>query len=206
MPINSNKKGKRGELEWAKILSGKGFASRRGQQFKGTPESPDVLGALDGLIHWEVKRQQNRQIQVWYDTAEAEAPAGAMAVLAHRRDKQDWICTTSLINLIKMLGWPPNHLQLYDGPARQIEAYLSDYDTGIGILHPHIHDKRSLHLDKYLRMGDKQAAKHQLPVVIHRRPIQGEMWLASMWAETFFEVMVPWAIERGVAPSELQES
>lgn len=40
---NSRAKGARGEREWAKVLTRMGFPARRGQQFAGGPDSPDVV-------------------------------------------------------------------------------------------------------------------------------------------------------------------
>jgi Holliday junction resolvase len=54
--LNSNQKGKRGEREAAAFLTDEGFPARRGQQFAGGTDSPDVVcESLSGL-HFEVKR------------------------------------------------------------------------------------------------------------------------------------------------------
>lgn len=52
--MNSKQKGKRMELEFAKFLSERGIKAKRGQQFKGGENSPDVISDLDN-IHFEVK-------------------------------------------------------------------------------------------------------------------------------------------------------
>ena len=41
---NSRRKGKEGELEVARILRDHGYDSRRGVQYSGSPDSPDVTG------------------------------------------------------------------------------------------------------------------------------------------------------------------
>ena len=41
--INANRKGKAFERQVAHILSDNGFPARRGQQFAGSPDSPDVV-------------------------------------------------------------------------------------------------------------------------------------------------------------------
>jgi hypothetical protein len=41
--MNSRNKGKRGELEAAHMLTHEGFPARRGQQFSGGTDSPDVV-------------------------------------------------------------------------------------------------------------------------------------------------------------------
>ena len=43
--INSKQKGNRGERELAKLLRSHGFQdAKRGQQYTGSPDSPDVVG------------------------------------------------------------------------------------------------------------------------------------------------------------------
>ena len=57
MAINSKQKGSRGERDAVKLLKSLGFDdARRGQQFRGSPESPDVE-CLETLpnIHFEIK-------------------------------------------------------------------------------------------------------------------------------------------------------
>lgn len=55
MPVNSKQKGKRGELEAAKMLTELGYPARRSQQYAGYAGTADILcDALDG-IHIEVK-------------------------------------------------------------------------------------------------------------------------------------------------------
>jgi hypothetical protein len=56
--MNSRNKGKRGELEAAKFLASEGFPARRGQQFSGGTDSPDVLCEALPRIHFEVKRTE----------------------------------------------------------------------------------------------------------------------------------------------------
>jgi hypothetical protein len=41
--MNSSQKGKRGERAWRDELIAHGYSARRGQQFSGTPDSPDVV-------------------------------------------------------------------------------------------------------------------------------------------------------------------
>ena len=41
--MNSREKGKRGERQWRDELRANGYGARRGQQFCGSAESPDVV-------------------------------------------------------------------------------------------------------------------------------------------------------------------
>src|ERR1051325_5388987 len=53
--MNSREKGKRGERQWRDELRANGFAARRGQQFSGGAESPDVICEALAQFHFEVK-------------------------------------------------------------------------------------------------------------------------------------------------------
>lgn len=95
---NSRAKGCRGERELAKYLRDDlGFGeARRGQQFKGTPDSPDVIcPALPGVLI-ECKRVTGlKPGTVLYDEAWArvcdEAADGHMApVLFFRQNREHW--------------------------------------------------------------------------------------------------------------------
>lgn len=70
--MNSKRKGKRGELECAAWLRSHGFDARRGQQFHGGPDSPDVVG-LPGF-HVEVKRTERPNLRD--AVAQAEGDSG----------------------------------------------------------------------------------------------------------------------------------
>lgn len=91
--VNSRSKGKRGELEWAKWLRDNMGCqeARRGQQFKGTPDSPDVEGGIPGT-HAEVKRVEKLNIYDAIDKAVEDA-GNDVPYVAHRRDRKDWLLT-----------------------------------------------------------------------------------------------------------------
>ncbi|MFC6592386.1 hypothetical protein ACFP81_10545 [Deinococcus lacus] len=97
----SREKGKRGEREFAKALTAAGFEARRGVQFAGGQDSPDV--ACQELVelgyHIEVKRYATCQmfspamVAAW--VAQAQADAGTRTpIIAHRWDRQRewWVC------------------------------------------------------------------------------------------------------------------
>ena len=90
---NSKRKGKDGENELARVLRLYGYDTRRGQQFKGSPDSPDVLG-LPG-IHIECKRVEKLNL---YDAiAQSKADAGEdIPVVMHRRNRSKWLVTMEL--------------------------------------------------------------------------------------------------------------
>lgn len=96
--MNSKQKGQRGELELAKILRGYGFDARRGQQFKGGEDSPDVVG-IEGY-HIECKRCEKISIYDWM--AQAIRDSGCNTpIVVFRKNKEEWLVTIRLEDFIK---------------------------------------------------------------------------------------------------------
>ena len=101
MAVNSRRKGKEGELELARILRTYGFNTRRGQQFKGGGDSPDVMG-LPG-VHIECKRVQNLNIEKAMMQSRTDAEeTDDVPVVMHRRDREKWKVTMDLDEFMKM--------------------------------------------------------------------------------------------------------
>ena len=96
--VNSNSKGKRGELEFAHALTDMGIQARRGQQFSGSPDSPDVVTDLKG-VHFEVKRCES--LSLYKALAQAEDECGdSLPVVAHRRNNKPWLVCVKLDDLL----------------------------------------------------------------------------------------------------------
>ena len=76
-----------------------GYDTRRGQQFKGSPDSPDVLGLP--FIHIECKRVEKLNL---YDAmAQSKADAGEdMPVVMHRKNRAKWLVTMELSDWIEL--------------------------------------------------------------------------------------------------------
>ena len=106
MTINSRAKGVRGELEWAKWLRDNLGVSeaRRGQQFSGGIDSPDVIG-LKGT-HVEVKRVQ--KLNISNGMAQAIRDSGDnLPYVAHRKNGEEWMITIrarDVIGFKELLG------------------------------------------------------------------------------------------------------
>jgi Holliday junction resolvase len=101
----SRDKGKRGERELASKLREYGFDARRGVQYHGGSDSPDVIG-LDG-VHIEVKRVERLSLYDALSQSKGEAGAGEMPVVMHRRNNCEWVVIQPLedwINLYKNGG------------------------------------------------------------------------------------------------------
>jgi Holliday junction resolvase len=91
MSINSKRKGKTGELEFARLCREHGYNVRRGQQYSGI-EGQDVVG-LPG-VHVEVKRRERLDIYdaVGQATRDAESRGmGELPVVAWRRNNCGWL-------------------------------------------------------------------------------------------------------------------
>lgn len=101
--INSRAKGARGEREFAEYLRSHGWAARRGQQFSGSPDSPDVVSDVPGA-HFEVKRVEKGSLYAWLAQAVRDAGNGQMPIVAHRRNGGGWIAILPMDNLMEILS------------------------------------------------------------------------------------------------------
>lgn len=102
MSINSRNKGKVGELELAEFFRQHGFEARRGQQFHGGGDSPDVVVPDLPGVHVECKRVEAGNPYNWL--AQARRDAGAkLPVVFHRRNREDWIVILPASAFLKLL-------------------------------------------------------------------------------------------------------
>jgi hypothetical protein len=115
--MNSREKGKRGERQWRDELRANGYCARRGQQFAGSAESPDVVCDELPWIHFEVKAVERLNVQDAMDQSRRDCGAGVSSqyfretaaeirdaltptpqmakvpVVAHRRNFREWLVT-----------------------------------------------------------------------------------------------------------------
>ena len=114
--MNSRRKGKIGEREFASLLRVHGFDARRGQQFSGGADSPDVVSDALAWLHVEVKRVQNLNLTDACVQAEGDCGRGAPAghrkpwIVAHRRNRAPWLVTMRAETFFALLRGelPPN--------------------------------------------------------------------------------------------------
>ena len=100
---NSRQKGARGEREWRDQLRAAGYTARRGQQFAGGSDSPDVIcEELHSKLHFEVKRVESLNLGAAYAQAERDA-RGKVPVVAHRKNAQPWLVTMPATAFFKLL-------------------------------------------------------------------------------------------------------
>lgn len=120
--MNSRSKGKRGELEaskeWSRIMGG---AARRGQQFSGGGESPDVVSSHENL-HLEVKRCEAGNPYVWMDQAVRDC-GGRVPVVLHRRNGRDWLMIVRLADALRLAKEIGSETAAVDGS--QVSAPVS---------------------------------------------------------------------------------
>jgi len=101
MPINSLKKGKNGEREFANFCKEHGFENRRGRQYSGL-EGEDCVG-LPG-IHQEVKRVEKLNIYNAMEQSISDTQnqikvrklpyeKSLLPIVAHRKNHKPWLVT-----------------------------------------------------------------------------------------------------------------
>lgn len=101
-PVNSRAKGCRGERQWRDELRDMGFSARRGQQFSGGTDSPDVVCPSLPSIHWEVKRVEAGNPYGWMEQAARDA-GSKIPVVAHKRNNRPWVCILSAKDFLEIL-------------------------------------------------------------------------------------------------------
>ena len=101
--INSKQKGKTGELELSKILREYGFDnSRRSVQYCGKAEEgqADIVGLP--FLHIECKRVEKLNIDNAMAQAINDKNEGEIAVVVHRKNRQQWKVTLQLEDFIEI--------------------------------------------------------------------------------------------------------
>jgi len=91
----SRSKGKRGELELSHELERVlGIEARRGQQFSGGDDSPDIVHSIPD-VHIECKRVEMLRMTSALDQAVEDA-GDKVPVVMHRKNNQPWLVTVRL--------------------------------------------------------------------------------------------------------------
>lgn len=102
--INSRQKGAAGEREFAHLLEEHGFKARRGQQFSGGNDSPDVVCESLPDVHFEVKRVEAGNPYTWLEQCLRDGKGKAFHIVAHRRNKRNWIAILPMDELLELLN------------------------------------------------------------------------------------------------------
>jgi Holliday junction resolvase len=110
--MNSREKGKRGERQWRDELRANGYAARRGQQFSGSPDSPDVVCDSLSWIHFEVKAVERLNIEDAMEQARRDSErevishqssVGKVPIVAHRRSFRPWLVTMEAETFFRLI-------------------------------------------------------------------------------------------------------
>lgn len=105
--MNSRAKGCRGEREFRDVLRAAGYEARRGQQFAGGGDSPDVVCESLPSIHWEVKRCQRGRLYDWLGQANLDARNGPhplkTPIVAHKRNGAQWVAILAMDDLLEII-------------------------------------------------------------------------------------------------------
>ena len=113
----SKNKGKLGEREVAELLRANGIPARRGVQYAGGNDSPDVIG-LDG-VHIEVKRSETLALYPALEQALGDCKPGDIATVWHRRNGRRWVVMLYAEDFLAMVraATPrdPAKLKAYNG-------------------------------------------------------------------------------------------
>lgn len=100
--MNSRDKGVRGERLWRDLLREAGWSeARRGQQFSGGADSPDVVGGPDDW-HPEVKFVQALNVRAAYAQATRDAK-GKRPYVAWKKNNQPWLVVMSADDFFSLL-------------------------------------------------------------------------------------------------------
>lgn len=105
--VNSRQKGAVGEREWASWLNDWGYPARRGRQFHGRDDAPDVVCEALAPLHFEVKRVERLNIREAIEQCRGDAN-GKIPVVAHRTNGTDWLITLSAEDFFKRFVPPWN--------------------------------------------------------------------------------------------------
>ena len=109
----SKNKGKAGEREVVALLRQHVFEARRGQQFAGGGDSPDVIHNLpvaeDCHIHIEVKRTEQLPLWAALDQANSDAPPGDIPVVFHRKNNKPWVVVLSARDFLTIMRRLKDH-------------------------------------------------------------------------------------------------
>lgn len=102
--MNAKRKGSDGERELAALLNMAGIAAHRNDQmYIGGKGNPDVSAELFGRpLHIEVKRVERLNILDAVEQAIRDAD-GAFPLVAHRKNRSQWLVTMPLQSLIAWL-------------------------------------------------------------------------------------------------------
>lgn len=100
----SREKGKRGEREVAEFCRSHGHQARRGVQYAGGPDAPDVVHDIEGF-HFEVKRTEKFSLYPALEQALDDKKAGDIPVVWHRANERPWVVVLQAADFLALVKW-----------------------------------------------------------------------------------------------------
>jgi Holliday junction resolvase len=97
--IHSKNKGKRFEREVAEILRQHGFEARRGVQFRGGQDSPDVISNFP--FHIEAKHVEKLNLQQAIEQAKKDAEGLPFCVI-HKKNRTEPLITVTFKSFLEL--------------------------------------------------------------------------------------------------------
>ena len=104
--MNSKRKGNQAERELLRILQAAGVEAHRNEQrFVGGIDNPDIAVKLGAVaVHVECKRVERLSLAAALKQAHRDANGHALPVIAHRRNREPWLVTVELEDLLQIIG------------------------------------------------------------------------------------------------------
>lgn len=100
-------KGKVFERAVANLLCARGFNARRGVQFKGSIDSPDVVCGDLPFIHWEAKAVENLSLYSALKQASTDG-LGKCPIIVHKRNNKPIVAILQFDHFLDLLQWAVN--------------------------------------------------------------------------------------------------
>jgi len=99
----SRDKGQRGERWLRDRIMDRGYLAHRGRQFRGGPDSPDVISP-DLPVQWEMKYGYQRlSIRSVMDKLRSEAPDGVIPIAVWRQERETEMEALAILPLAWLL-------------------------------------------------------------------------------------------------------
>ena len=104
-----------------------GVTARRGQQFQGSPDSPDVVTDIPN-VHIECKRSERLRLYEALDQAVGDAGTEKIPVVCHRQNSKPWIVVVRLDDLPALIRILHDNTTTHHEPETDPTEYRSPPD------------------------------------------------------------------------------
>lgn len=105
--MNSKRKGNRAERELLHLLQAYGIEAHRNEQrYIGGTDNPDIAVKIGPVsVHVECKRVERLSLAAALKQAHRDANGHALPVVVHRQNREPWLVTIELSDLLEVLGY-----------------------------------------------------------------------------------------------------